>query len=135
MVLPKALPKEFEEVRNILAPKGLWKTFHGDEYDVWEVKVGNLLKLQDLWHFIVEEDPRDSESFKSLTEFQKERKQVVALCLIQDIIDYSLFHYIVEADTPKRACNILKEVFSEEPVVEESDFASHAKHHGSHSEV
>ena len=92
------------------------------------VKVSNLLKLQDLWHFIVEEDPRDPYSFKDLTEFQKETRQVVALCLIQDNIDYSLFHYIVEADTPKREWNILKVVFSEELVVEESDFASHAKH-------
>ena len=44
----------------------------------------------------------------------------MALCLIQDSIDYSLFHYIVEADTPKKAWDTLKEVFSEEPTVEES---------------
>ena len=94
-----------------------------------------MLKLQDLWHFIVEEDPRDPDSFKALTKFHKERSQVVSLCLIQDSIDYSLFHYIVEVDAPKSAWNIIKEVFSEEPVVEESDFASHAKHQESHSEV
>ena len=71
MVLLEALPEESEEVRNLLAPEGLWKTFHGDEYDVWVVKASNLLKLQDMWHFKVEEDPRDPYSFKSLTEFQK----------------------------------------------------------------
>ena len=60
--------------------------------------------------------------------FQKERRQAVALCLIQESIDYSLFHYIVEVETPIKASNILKKVFSEEPVVEESDFASRAKH-------
>ena len=81
-----------------------------------------------MWHFIVEEDHKDPVSYKALTEFQKERRQVVSLCLIQDSIDYSLFHYIVEADTPKRAWNILKEVFSEIQVVEESNLASHAKH-------
>ena len=101
---------------------------HGDEYDVWEFKVSNLLKLQDMWHFIVEEDPRDPNSFKALTEFQKETREVVVICIIQDSIDYSLFHYIVEVDTPKRERNILKQVFSEELVVEESNFASHAKH-------
>ena len=88
-----------------------------------------------MWHFIVEEDPRDPYSFKAWIEFQKERRKGVSLCIIQEIIDYSLFHYIVEADTPKRAWNILKEVFSEEPVVEEDDFASYAKHQESHSEV
>ena len=45
MVLLEALPEEYEEVRNILTPKGLWKTFNGDEYDAWEIKVINLLKL------------------------------------------------------------------------------------------
>ena len=42
MVLPKALREEFEEVRNLLTPKGLWQTFDGDDYDVWVVKVINL---------------------------------------------------------------------------------------------
>ena len=81
-----------------------------------------------MWNFIAEEDPRDPYSFKALTKFQKERKQVVVLSLIQDSIDYSIFHYIEEADTPKRAWDILKEVFSEEPTTEDDDFASHAKH-------
>ena len=103
---PRELPKEIEEVRNLLTLEGLWKTIHGDEYDVWEVKVSNLLKLQDVWHFIVEEYPRDLDSFKYLPKFQKERRKVVSLCLIQDNIDYSLFHYIIEANTPKRAWNI-----------------------------
>ena len=58
----------------MLTPKGLWQTFDGDDYDVWAVKVSNLLKLQDLWHFIVEEDPRDPDSLKALNEFQKERR-------------------------------------------------------------
>ena len=127
--------EEFEEVINNLTPEGLWQNFNGDEYDVWALKVSNLLKLQDMWHFIVEEDPRDPDSFKALTKFQKERRQVVSLCLIHDSIDYSLFHYIVETDAPKRAWNILKEVFSEELVVEESDFENHAKNQESHSEV
>ena len=70
-----------------------------------------------------------------MTEFEKERRQVVALCLIQDSIDYSLFHYIVETDTPKRAWDTLKEVFSEEPTVEEDDFVSQEKHQESHTEV
>ena len=48
MVLPEAVLEEYEEVRNILTPQGLWKSFNGDEYDVWEIKVINLLKLQDL---------------------------------------------------------------------------------------
>ena len=103
MVLPKAVPEEFEEVRNILTPQGLWQSFNANEYDVWAIKVINVLKLQYLWHFIVEEDLIDPEKFNALTEFEKERKQVVALCLIQDSIDNSLFHYIVEAVTPKRA--------------------------------
>ena len=100
MVLPEAVPEEYQDVRNILTPQGLWQSFNGDEYDVWEIKVINVLKLQDLWHFIAEEDPIDQEKFNYLTEFKKERRQVVALCLIQDNIDYSLFHYIVEANTP-----------------------------------
>ena len=97
---------------------------NGDEYDVWAIKVINVLKLQDLWHFIVEEDLIDPKKFNALKEFEKERRQVVALCLIQDSIDYSLFHYIVEADSPKRAWDTLKEVFSEEPTIEENDFSS-----------
>ena len=66
MVLPEAVPEEFEEVRNILTPQGLWRIFNGDEYDVWEIKVNNVLKLQDLWHFIVEEDPIDPEKINGL---------------------------------------------------------------------
>ena len=53
----------------------------------------------------------------------------------RESLDYSLFHYIVEVDTPKRAWNILKEVFSEERVVEEDDIARHTKYQESHSEV
>ena len=127
MVLPEAIPEEFEEVRNILTPKGLWQTLNGDEYGAWANKVINLLKLQDLWYFIVEGDPIDPEKFNALTEFEKERRQVAALYLIQDSIDYSLFHYIVEFDTPKRAWDTLKEVFSEELNIEEDDFAIHGK--------
>ena len=82
MELPETLPEEIEQVRNILTREGLWKTFHGYEYGVWEVKVTNFLTLQNLWHFIVEEDPRAPYSFKALIEFQKERRQVVSLCLI-----------------------------------------------------
>ena len=44
MELPEALPKELEEVINLLTPKGVWKIFDGDDYDVWVVKVSNLLK-------------------------------------------------------------------------------------------
>ena len=66
---------------------------------------------------------------------KKKGRQVVALCLIQDNIDYSLFHYIVEADTPKRAWDTLKEVFSEEPTVEEDDSVSQTEHQESHTEV
>ena len=62
MVLPEADPKEYEQVRNILTLEGLWQTFNGDEYDAWVVKVINVLKLQDLWHFIAEEDLIDPES-------------------------------------------------------------------------
>ena len=54
MVLPEADPEEYEHVRNILTLEGLWQTFNGDEYDAWVVKVINILKLQDLWHFIAE---------------------------------------------------------------------------------
>ena len=82
MVLPEAVPEEFEEVRNILTPEGLWQTFNGDEYDVCVIKVNNVSKLQDLWHFIVEEDPIDPKKINALTEFEKERRQVVALCFI-----------------------------------------------------
>ena len=42
MVLPEALPEEYEEVGNILTPEGLWQTFNGDEYDAWAIKVMNL---------------------------------------------------------------------------------------------
>ena len=70
-----------------------------------------------------------------LWQFEKERRQIVSLCLIQDNIDYSLFHYIVEDDTPKRAWDTLKEVFSEEPTVQEDDFVSEAEHQESHTEV
>ena len=78
MVLPEAVPEEYEEVRNILTLQGLWQRFNGDEYDVWEIKVINVLKLQYLWHFIVEEDPIDPEKFNALTEFKKERRQAVS---------------------------------------------------------
>ena len=90
-----------------------------------------------MWHFIVNEDPRDPYSFKDLTKFRKERRHFFSsLCVIQDDIDYSLFHYIVEVDIPKEAWNILKEVFSEdEPAIEECDFANHAKHQESHTKV
>ena len=115
MVLLETVVEEFEEARNILTPQGLWQSFDGDEYDVCVIKVINVLKLQDLWHFIVEEDPIDPENFNALTEFEKERRKIVSLTLIQDIIDDSLFHYIVEVDTPKRAWDTLKEAFSEEP--------------------
>ena len=64
MQLPETLPEEIEHVRNILTREGLWKNFHGDECGVWEFKVSNLLKLHNLWHFIVEEYPRDPNSFK-----------------------------------------------------------------------
>ena len=67
-----------------------------------------MLKSQDLLHFLVEDDLIDPEKYNVLTQFEKERRKVVALCLIQDSIDYSLFHYIVEADTPKRAWDTLK---------------------------
>ena len=70
-----------------------------------------------MWHFIVEEEPIDPEKFNALIELEKERRQVVSLCLIHVSIDYSLFHYTAKADTPKRAWNILEEVFSEEQVV------------------
>ena len=69
MVLLETVLEEFEEARNILTPQGLWQSFNGDEYDVWEIKVINVLKLQDLWHFIVEEDPIDPETFNTLIEF------------------------------------------------------------------
>ena len=69
MVLPEAVPEEFEEIRNILTPQGLWQSFIGDEYDVWEIKVINVLKLQDLWHFIAEEDPIDTKKFNALIEY------------------------------------------------------------------
>ena len=69
MVLPEAVLEEQEPVRSILTPKGLWQSFNGDEYDEWAIKVINVLKLQDLWHFIVEEDPIDPEKFNALTEF------------------------------------------------------------------
>ena len=81
-----------------------------------------------MWHFLFEEDPIDPYAFKALSEFQKDRRQVVSLSLIQDNIEYSIFHYIAEDDTPKRAWDTLKEVFSEEPTIEEDDFASHANH-------
>ena len=80
-----------------------------------------------LWYFIVEEHPFDPEKFNALIEFAKERRKVVALCLIQDSIDYTLFHYIVEVDTPKRAWDTLKEVFSEEQTAEEDGFTNHTK--------
>ena len=72
------------------------------------MKVTSLLKFQDLWHFIVEEYPIDLDSFKALKYFQKERRQVVALCVIQDSIDYLLFHDIVEVDTPKKKIDYTK---------------------------
>ena len=74
------------------------------------MQVRSLLRSQELFHFMVEEDLIDLDSFKALYVFHKERMQVVSLSLIQDIIDYSIFHYIAEADTPKRPWDILKEV-------------------------
>ena len=65
MVLPEAVLEEYEQVRKILTPQGLWQSFNGDEYDVWAVKVINVLKLQYLWHFIAEEDPIDPEKFNA----------------------------------------------------------------------
>ena len=52
-------------------PEGLWQTSNGDEYDAWAIKVINLLKLKDFWHFIVEEDPSDPKKFNALIEFEK----------------------------------------------------------------
>ena len=89
------------------------------------MEVRCLLRSQYLWHFIAEEDAIDPKSFKA---FQNDKIQVIALSLIQNSIDYSIFHYIVEADTPKRAWDILKEVFSEEVTIEEYDVSSHIKH-------
>ena len=103
MELPEALNEEFEEVRNLLTQKGLWHTFAGDNYDQWAMEVINLLRSQYLCHFLIEEDPIDPYAFKALYEFQKDKRQVVSLSLIQDNIEYSIFHYIVEDDTPKRA--------------------------------
>ena len=46
-----------------------------------------------MWNFIVEEDLRDPYSFKDLTEFQKERRKFVSLCLmgvckkLRDLLD------------------------------------------------
>ena len=57
-----------------------------------EVRI--FLRSQDLWHFVVEEDLIDPEASKALTEFKKDRRQVVSLSLIQDSIGYSIFHYI-----------------------------------------
>ena len=71
MVLPEVVPEEYQEVRNILTPQGLWQSFNGDEYDVWALKIINVFKLQDLWHFIVEEDSIDPEKFNALKEFEK----------------------------------------------------------------
>ena len=72
-----------------------------------EIKVISVLKSQDLWHFIDEEDPIYQEKFNALTELKNERRKIVAFSLIQDSIDYSLFHYIVDTDTPTRVWNIL----------------------------
>ena len=89
------------------------RTFDGDNYDIWVMEVRSLLRSQNWWHFLVEEDPNDPDAFKALSDFQKDRSQVVSLSLIQGNIYYSIFHYIAEAYTPKRAWDILKEVFSE----------------------
>ena len=70
-----------------------------------------------MWHFLFEEDPIDPYAFKHLFEFQKDRRQFVSLSLIQDNIECSIFHYIAKDDTPKRAWDTLKEVFSEKPTV------------------
>ena len=58
------------------------------------IQVRNLLRSHDLWHFLVEDNLIDLETFNALTEFEKERRQVVSLSLIQDSIGYSIFHYI-----------------------------------------
>ena len=76
MVLLEAVPEEYEEVKNILTPQGLWQSFNGDEYDVCVIKVNNVLKLQDLWHFIVEEDFIDP---KILILWQNSKKKEVKL--------------------------------------------------------
>ena len=104
-------------MRNLLTLEGLWQTFDGDNYDQWAMEVINLLRSQDFCHFLIEEDPIDPYAFKALSEFQKDRRKVVSLSIIQDNIEYSIFHYIAEDDTPKRAWDTLKEVFSEEPTV------------------
>lgn len=143
MVLEE-LPEEIEEVRNLLTSIGSWQTFDGDNYDLWSLKIRDLLRSQDLWHFVAEVDPNDLVSFQNLIEYQKERRQVVALSIIQNGIDYSIFHNISDASTPKEAWDILKAEFNkEEPEENEAefseeepvDFASHAKHQESHSEV
>ena len=100
MVLEE-LPEEIEEVRYLLISIGSWQTFDGDNYALWSLKIRDLLRSQDLWHFVAENDPIDLAAFENLTEYQKERGQVVALSIIQNGIDYSIFHNISDASTPK----------------------------------
>ena len=40
-------------------------TFDGDNYDLWAMELRSLLRAQDLWHFVIEEDPIDPEAFKA----------------------------------------------------------------------
>ena len=55
------LPEEIEGVRDFLSPDGLLKSFDGETDDLWALKVKKLSRSQDLWHFVVEEDPIDLE--------------------------------------------------------------------------
>ena len=53
MELREALLEEIEEVRNLLTLRRFMAYLDRDEYAVREIKVSNLLKLQDLWHFML----------------------------------------------------------------------------------
>ena len=75
------------------------------------MEVRSLSRLQDLWHFIAKENSIDPKDFKSLTEFQKDRIQLISLSLIQDNLDFSIiFHYTAEAYTPMNGCEKIYDI-------------------------
>lgn len=89
--------------------------FSGKNYEFWAIKMRSFLRAEDLWCLVQNEcvHPLDLEAFEALTEDQKIQKHELALRLIQQAVDESIFHKIAVAKTSKEAWRILEEEFSE----------------------
>ena len=76
--------------------------FTEKDFDAWSSKMKSFLKSANLWNFVENgfDDPRD------------EAKDVLALYLIQQSLDASIFFRIVAANTSKEAWEILNKEYN-----------------------